>query len=218
MKVTTGVFLGALCACLSVTHAQQIPTYAMPLVNEQRQQVQPGTLPDALTAGEKAELMVKNTFGPKTVLNRVFWAGINHWNERPEEWGSGWDAFGQRFANRYGRTMVRNSIMLGVNIATKTDPRYDRCLCDGFLPRTKHALSRVVTARKDSGGVTFNYARVTGAFVTPMIANNWYPDRMNTWDYKMKSSVSYLGWRGAGNIIREFWPEMKSKLRFLPGD
>lgn len=127
------------------------------------------------------------------------------------------DAFSMRFGSRMGRLAIRNSIRLGTDVAFGIDPRYDRCLCSGFKARTGHAWKRILVSRTDSGGQIFAVSNVAGAYVTPMIAYQWYPDRLNTWERKLQSGSVNLAWRGVTNMIREFWPEMKRSLPFRRG-
>lgn len=165
----------------------------------------------ALTPPEKGKLMLKGTFGFYAVANRALMAGYSHWDNHPEEWGQGWDAYGQRFASRMGRMAIRNTMRLGLDVALKTDPRYDRCDCSG-LDRVLHAVRRVVITRSDYGGETFATARVVSGMVTPWIAYEWYPDRLNTTSHKFRSGGAYLGWRAVNNVVAEFWPDVRRKL------
>jgi hypothetical protein len=112
-----------------------------------------------------------------------------------------------------GRLAVRNAIQLGADVAFKTDPRYDRCDCNGVKLRSVHAMKRVFIARKDGGGEMISVSRLAGAYVTPMITDQWYPDRLNTWDHKLKSGTAFLAWRVANNLVKEFWPEIRRKFR-----
>jgi hypothetical protein len=123
-------------------------TLPLPLVSPRA--IQPGTI-DPLTPSEKARMALKDTFGVGALVNRAVLAGINQWMNHPSEWGGGMDAYGKRYASRWARMAVRNSIELGADLAFKTDPRYDRCDCSGFRPRTGHALKRVFVARRDDG-------------------------------------------------------------------
>jgi hypothetical protein len=138
-------------------------------------------------------------------------AGYSQWDNYPEEWGQGWDAYGKRFANRMGRMAIRNTIRLGLDVTMKTDPRYDRCDCSGFS-RVVHAAKRVVIARSDYGGETFATARVVSGVVTPWIVYEWYPDRLNTTPRKFASAGGYLGWRVVNNVVAEFWPDVRRKF------
>jgi len=174
-----------------------------------------GVVPEPLSPGEKAKLAVGSTFGLPAIGNRLVAAGWDQIRNHPEEWGGGMEGFGTRFGSRMGRRAVRNSIRLGTDIAFGLDPRYDRCNCTGFRARTGHAWKRVFVSRTDSGSETFAVSNFTGAYVTPMIVYQWYPDRLNTWNRKLESGTVNLGWRGLNNMLREFWPELRRNIPII---
>lgn len=184
----------------------------LPLPIASPQLVHPGGI-EPLTARGKARLAWRNTFSLRAMLNRAMLTGINHWQDSPEEWPGNLEGYGMRFGSRIGRLAVRNAIQLSVDVALKTDPRYDRCDCVGFRPRTLHALKRVVVARRDDGGQIFHFSRMAGAYVTPMVTDQWYPDRLNTWGHKMSSGTNFLAFRVLNHMIKEFWPDIRRKVR-----
>lgn len=204
-----------MCAASSVCgFAQSAETKVLPLPLVSPRVVNSTvTAPGALTPAEKAQLAIKNTFGPRAIANRLLLAGINQWQNHPEEWPGGMEGYGMRFGNRMGRLAIRNAVRLGTDVAFRLDPRYDRCDCSGFLSRTRHAWKRVIVSRTDSGGQAFAVSNFAGAYVPPMLTDQWYPDRLNTWQHKFESGTWNLGWRGATNMLREFWPEVKRGFR-----
>ena len=169
-----------------------------------------------LTPKQKVTGAISRTVGPLALLNRGFLAGMNQWRNRPEEWGQGWDAYGQRFGYRMARLASRQSIMLGFDLAMGTDQRYDRCNCTGFWPRTGQAFRRVAIARTDSGGETINAGRIAGAYGGAFIAYRVYPERFHTTSQALNSGSQYLLWRGVTNMVREFWPEIRRVVRIGP--
>ena len=108
--------------------------------------------------------------------------------------------------------MVRNAVQLSTDVAFKLEPRYDRCDCVGFGARTRHAWRRVIIARRDNGGEMLNVSRFAGAYIPPMITDQWYPDRLNTWEHKLEAGSLFLALRGVNNMIKEFWPDIKRKF------
>ena len=176
--------------------------------------IEPGTLPPPLTSKEKAARAFRQTLGINSLLNRTIVAGWDQLRDSPHEWPGGMEGYGMRYGSRLGRLAIRNTIMLGTDVAFKLDPRYDRCACTGVWPRVKHAYKRVLVARTDAGGHMFNVSRFAGGFLTPMIANEWAPDRLNTWGNKFQDGGTYLAWNGAGNVLREFWPDIRRVLPF----
>jgi hypothetical protein len=169
-----------------------------------------------LTPQGKLDYAVRRTLGPMALANRGVMAGLNQWQNKPEEWGQGWDAYARRYGYRMTRLAARNSIILGLDLVMRTDQRFDRCDCQGFWPRTAHAFRRVVVARTDFGGETVNAARIAGAYVPAAIAYRLYPERYHTATRVLYSGSIYLAWRGVANMVREFWPEIHRVIRIGP--
>jgi hypothetical protein len=153
--------------------------------------------------------------------NRALLAGWAQLWDKPEEWGGDMEGYGQRLGMTMTRMAIRRSVQLGVDIAFRTDPRFDRCDCETVWSRTGHAWKRVLVARKDHGGETVNVSMIAGAYVPPMITDRWMPERYQTWEHKLTSGSTFLLGRGATNMLREFWPDISRKFRltrFKAGD
>ncbi|MBI3278542.1 MAG: hypothetical protein HYZ57_01720 [Acidobacteria bacterium] len=172
-----------------------------------RRQIQPG----ALTTRAKFDYTLKKLTSLGTLANRSLLAGYNHWLDHPEEWG-GLEGYGKRLAHKYGRSAIRNMVLFSLDSTLHTDSRYDRCGCAGLWPRSGHAIKRVFTTRSDYGGVTFAVPRLAAAYVTPMVTDQWYPDRLNTWNHKLQSGSLYLAGHAGTNLLREFWPDIRRIL------
>jgi hypothetical protein len=182
--------------------------------------VRPGTV-EPLTPEQKVGRAIRNVISPQAVANRAVTAGWNHLWRDPEEWGGNMDAYGKRFASRMGRLAVRQGVQLATDVAFGIEPRYDRCNCTSFWGRTGHAWRRVVIARRDNGGEIFAVTNFAGAYIPPLITDQWYPASKNTWSHKWQSGTEFLAWRGVTNMVREFWPDIARKLklsRFARGD
>lgn len=209
----TALLFVALPLCAQDQPKPKADLIPLPIINPKS--LKPGTLPDPMTAEEKAARTVRNTLGWRALANRAFFAGFDQLRDNPEEWPGTIEGYGMRFGDRMGRLGIRNTIMLASDVAFKIEPRYDRCDCAGVKSRTLHAWKRVVIARKDKGGETLGISRLAGAYVTPVITDQWYPDRLNTTGRKLTNGTSYLGWYGLGNMVREFWPEIQRSVPFL---
>lgn len=88
--------------------------------------------------------------------------------------------YSHRFVSLYGRRASANAISLGLSVAMKTDPRYDRCDCKGFTPRLGHSIRRTFWARKDNGGAIVNVPVLAGFVGAAAISNHWNPGRIRT--------------------------------------
>ncbi len=185
----------------------------LPLARSSPIALEPGTLPTPLTTEEKAQRALRNTFGVRGLLTRAITAGFDQYGPHPEEWPQGLEGYGMRYGSRMGRLATRNALMFGTDVAFGLDQRYIRCDCTGVRPRIGYAVRRLFVARKDAGGEFLNVSQMAGAFVTPMISNQWYPDRLNTPTRHVRAGSTYLGWQAGGNVVREFWPEIR---RLIP--
>jgi hypothetical protein len=192
------------------------PLEVLPLPLASPTAIRPGLMADTLSPQGKVQHALRNMFGVRSFANRVLLSGIDHWRDDPAEWSGNMDGYGWRLADRMGSLVIRNAVQVSADVAFGTEPRYDRCDCEGFWPRTRHALRRVFVSRKDSGGEMISVSRLAGAYVTPMITDQWMPASQNTWAHKLESGSAFLGWRGLSNIVKEFWPDISRKLRIKP--
>jgi hypothetical protein len=207
----------AICVTCGVAGAQQDlrpkkDEVELPLPITSPRAVKPGTI-EPLSPRDKAVRALRNTVAPQALANRALLAGFSQLWDSPEEWSGDIKGYGQRFASRMGHLAVRQSIQLSTDVAFGLDPRYDRCECDRFWDRTKHAWRRVLVARKDNGGEMISVTHLSAAFIPPMITDQWYPARYQTWGHKFSSGAEFLAFRGVTNMLREFWPEIGRKAR-----
>jgi hypothetical protein len=213
MKLNTSYFYAILIASLPGTNLfAQKAEETLPLPLESPRRIDPNKNPTALDARGKAWIALSNTFGPQGVAERLFVSSIDQMRGEPYEWPGGTQGFAMRFGTRMSHLAIRNSIRAGVDVALKIEPRYDRCDCSGFKARSAHALRRVLMSRTDSGGEIPAIDNFAAAYVTPAIYFNWYPDRLNTTNQRLLGGTLHLGWRAVGNMIREFWPEVSSRV------
>jgi hypothetical protein len=186
--------------------------FELPIPISSPRALQPGTI-EPLTPKQKLNRAIGNTISPRAIANRMVGVGWDHLWRDPEEWGGNPDALGKRFASRMGRLAVRQAVQLSTDVAFGLDPRYDRCDCAGVWSRTAHAWRRVFIARRDNGGEMLAVSTFAGAYIPPLITDQWNPPSKNTWEHKWQSGTSFLAIRGATNMVREFWPEIARKLR-----
>jgi hypothetical protein len=211
-RVPTMLLMGAISAII----APGQPVDPVPLPIRNPRVIEPGVPVRALSPEGKAELALRNTFGIRGIANRALLAGLDHAFDNPSEWPGGGQGYGMRFGSRMGRLAISNSIRLGADVAFRLEPRYDRCECKGFGSRTKHALLRVIVARTDEGGRFPAVSNFADAFISPAIYDIWGPDYRSPIEGGVGRAGIRLGWRGATNMVREFWPEIRRVFPFKP--
>lgn len=168
-----------------------------------------------LTAEGKAVRALKLTLPPGGAIGSLIGAGFDQLDNYPKEWGQGAKGYSHRFVSLYARRATDNALSLGLSVAMKTEPRYDRCDCKGFTPRPGHALLRTVWARKDNGGEIINVPLLAGFVGAAAIANQWNPERIRTGRTIARAAGIDIGGETAQFVLTEFWPEIRKKLPFV---
>jgi hypothetical protein len=95
---------------------------------------------------------------------------------------------------------------------TRQDPRYYTLGQGGFFKRTGYAVSRLFITRTDSGRNTFNVSEIGGAGAAAGIGNAYYPPQSNTWVKTYQRWGTQLALDGAGDVLKEFWPEINRAI------
>ncbi|MEQ1763884.1 MAG: hypothetical protein ABL984_12165 [Pyrinomonadaceae bacterium] len=147
---------------------------------------------------------VNSMFGPISLGRNLFNSGIATWQNSPEEWGGQWEGFGRRVASNFGRNVIRQTTIYGLDSALKVDSHFYRSKDRSVKARIYNALVSPVAARKPNGKRTIGIPRLTGAYASSIIAyETWYPSR---YDYKdgLKSGTISLGFNAAYNLFKEF--------------
>lgn len=131
-------------------------------------------------------------------------AGIDQWNDNPEEWGQGMKGYGKRYASGLGRNAIQQTITYGLDEALNLDTGFRRSTREGFFPRFKDALLQNVTSRTRSGKRVMAVPRFVGVYSGAVIASEtWYPERYSYKDGLRSGTSAILTGFGI-NLFREF--------------
>ena len=156
------------------------------------------------TAEERFKRYVKDTVGPWRLLRTGAAAGIQQWQDSPEEWGQGMKGYGKRFASGMGRNAIQQSVTYGLDSALRLDTGFQRSKREGFGPRLKDALLQNVTSRTRSGKRVVSVPRFAGIYTGSIIATEtWYPDRYSYKDGLRQGTTTFVMGFGI-NVLREF--------------
>ena len=168
---------------------------------------------DPLDPMGKLRIHSERIIGPFSLAKTAAYAGFAQVRNEPSEWGHGGAAFGKRLGSAIGNSAIREALAFGIDSTLHQDPRYFRSTSKGIWGRTGHALRGVVMTRTDSGGETVSAWRIGSAYGAAYLSNQWYPDRLNTPGLCIKQGSLQLGLDFASNLLSEFWPDVKRKLR-----
>jgi hypothetical protein len=167
-----------------------------------------------LTPREKFMVATLRTRRGSIFLLSGFQAGFSQAIDRPEGFGQGADGYGRR----YGAALANNLSFdffgrFAFPVLLHQDPRYFRAGSGSAGSRLKYAVSRVLVTRTDSGSQTFNSSQVMGSLFSSALANAYYPEEDRDAAGTFSRAGSRLAWAAAGNILREFWPDIRRKIR-----
>jgi hypothetical protein len=152
----------------------------------------------------------KHTFGAAAVGRSALGATISQANNTPSEWGKGAEGFGKRFANSFAKHLLKKGIQYPVAKVFHEELSYQRSDKVGFGPRLKYALLGVVVTHKTTTGErTLSKGELAGAFGSGFLSRLWQPASVRTASAALGSAGLTIGVDAAGNVVREFWPEIR---------
>jgi len=167
-----------------------------------------------LTGDQRLDYYLRQTLTtPGAAMKRMFTAGFDQVRGVPYQWDDGWAGYGERFASREGQFIASNSLAALGNAALKYEPRYDRCRCTGFWPRTRHAIVRnFLTYNQSEVELRPQWALYGGAFGGGLISTSWKPKPRNAFSEGARAAGEQGGYGIAWNFIVEFGDEIKTKI------
>ena len=154
-------------------------------------------------ADKRFKKYINSMFGPWSIGRAVASAGLSTWSDSPEEWGPHWDGFGKRFASNMGRSVMKNTMMYGMDETFKLDSYYYSSKKRDWKSRVKNAMISPVTARKPNGKRVFGFPRVASTYASSLIVSEtWYPG--TDWKDGLRNGSMTLLFNGGYNLLKEF--------------
>jgi hypothetical protein len=165
------------------------------------------------TREEREVIYLRETLiTPEAYMKRMFAAAIDQVRGTPRQWDDGWAGYGERWGSREGQFIAANSLAALGNAKLGYEVRYDQCKCQGFWPRTRHAIERnFVTYDRSEEQRHPQWALYGGAFGGGMISTAWKPSPKNAFAQGGWGIVGQAGWGTALNFITEFSREINRK-------
>jgi hypothetical protein len=166
-----------------------------------------------ITNSERFSLFVKRSVGPVSIGKNILQSGLKTRLHMPKEWDRGWNGFGHRFGSTLVKSSSGNAVEMAVSFVVKDDTRYFRSEKVGAGKRIKHAVHSTFTTRTQDGGNMPAYSRFSGIVAGSFIVNPMMPAGHDKWDNAVKRSVTTIGLRAMWNVLNEFYPDIRKKLR-----
>lgn len=169
----------------------------------------------ALTGQQRFKLYLRQTFTtPGIYAKTVLFTISDQINDSPPEWGSDFGGFARRLGSREGQFVVQNSLTALGDAALGYEPRYDRCRCSGFWPRTRHALLRnFVTYNRTEKEMRPRIPLYAGAFGAGVVAGTWKPDNRDLLAEGYRGAITQVGFGCLANWVGEFAPDIMRVLK-----
>jgi hypothetical protein len=166
---------------------------------------------------DKWSLFVKETVDPYTFTSAAAGAGISQWHNSDPKYGNGFKPWMQRFGAAQADITTQNFFSDAVLASLfHEDPRYFRKgPASPVFTRIVYALSRVVITRRDSGRDSFNFSGTLGVGLGIVLSNAYYPEKSVNADEMQSRLITSFASSALGNLLPEFWPDMKSRLERL---
>ena len=130
----------------------------------------------------------------------------------------GQGASDRSYTARYGTAFADHTIGNFMTTAvlpslTREDSRYFRRGEGGVFKRLAYAASRSVVTRTRAGAATFNISKIAGTAVAAGLSNIYYSPADRTVGATATRWASQLMWGTVANELKEFWPDIRAKLR-----
>ena len=167
-----------------------------------------------LNSHSRLKLYVRQTYmTPGIYIKTTVFALHDQSTNRQPEWGSDLAGFGKRLVDRQAQFIIQNSVTSLADGVLGWEPRYDRCRCAGFWPRTRHAIVRnFVTYNQTEKEFRPQIMPYLGAFAASALATTWEPGNPS-WQVRGYQAAITQVFVGAGiNWIGEFGSEIKRYL------
>jgi hypothetical protein len=168
-----------------------------------------------LTTAEKYHIAFEDSFDwPNFFLlagyaaqSQIAAGGFHH--------NGGLPVFGEYYARGFGDQIIGSYVTDAILPSLlHEDPRYFRLGAGTFWRRTYYAASRIFVTRLDNGKSRFNITEIAGNIGVDAITTWYYPDSQSAAKGAERFGMQ-LGNDAISNILTEFWPDIKHRLRPL---
>lgn len=165
-----------------------------------------------LSQEERTHLYLKTLVNPLSYIKAGLSAGIDQWNDKPEEWQQGASGYSKRFAGIVGQDSIQRAAEFGMSSWLREDNRYFNSGKTGFWPRAGYALESSLLARHDDGSRTFSFSQVGGVAAGAFLSRLWQPASQHSVESGAVSFGITMGSRVAFSVVKEFLPDLGRAL------
>jgi hypothetical protein len=146
---------------------------------------------------------------PKALLATAPGAILDQLHPFPKEWGEGTRAAEKRVASLYAQFVIGDFLERSVCAVDGESTKFARRGTGGFFPRFAHVVVDTVTAHTPEGGRMPAFSMLANDYGSWAIATLWSPSSLRTPGSIFGWGTGNVGVRAGGNLVREFWPDLK---------
>ena len=170
---------------------------------------------------DKFSYYISETYlNPSALTAPAFRAGIRMANppgkgltEYPPEWRQGAGAFGRNYGDAFGQRVTFQTARFAMGVITREDPRYHPSSSHNVFSRSFHAIGYTFVDRSDSGHAMPALSNLAGAAAAGFVGNAYLPSGYNNATHAGQRATLQFGMTAAGNLFREFAPQMPRPVR-----
>lgn len=161
----------------------------------------------------KFKLFVRSSFDPFTFVSSGFQAALSQATDEFPQYGQGAAGYAKRYGATFADQLSSNFFAnFFYPVLLKEDPRYFRLGHGTAKRRIVYSLEQEFVAHKDSGGKTFAFENVLGAFSSGTLSNAYYPSNDRGFGLTVSRSVIAILYGSVGGLFSEFSPDVQRKL------
>jgi hypothetical protein len=167
---------------------------------------------EPLSVPEKFRVASEDAFDRGTFALAGLFAGEAQLTSANRSFNQGAAGFARYYSAAYGDLLIGDYMTEAVFPALlHQGPRYFRRGAGTARSRFAYAVGQIFWTHNDAGGTQFNYSEIIGNSTAVAISNAYYSDNRDVGDAVSKLGVQ-LGVDIAGNILKEFWPDLLRKF------
>jgi len=161
-------------------------------------------------------------FNPAAVTAPAFRAALRMANppgkgaaRYPADWRQGAEGFGHNYGDAAAERDSFQTARFLTGVITREDPRYIPSRSHNPLARSFHALEFTFIDRSDSGHAMPAISNFVGSAAGGFVGNSYLPAGFNDVTHAGQRATVRFGALAAGNLFREFAPQMPRPVRTI---
>jgi hypothetical protein len=167
-----------------------------------------------ITTKQKFIIATKDSFDYPVFLTTAFFAGLSQLQGSDNSlYRQGVRGFTYRYGFSYADQLMSNFFPEAIVPALfHKDPRYYRKGEGSKGSRLVYAIGRIFVSKSDSGATTFNSPEILGNGLAALGGMTYHTQGRTAGDVLTQWGITYIGTDTVGQVLKEFWPDIKRKL------